>query len=193
MGNLTDAARKSFNKFGGKTHVPEWYRFTYFFGFSIIIFAIIFSFNNDDINNKEEIESNNNFINTNSTKKDSNNIQDSIINEDFNSNSLETSNRAQFKIINTNDEYIFIPKEAFDVAKLSAKALFSGEWSNIPIYGETPETTIKEKNIKILDGVLLSYDENNEVNIIFDYKRDNKNSKIRVTVYFIDNKWVFAL
>lgn len=193
MGNLTDAARKSFNKFGGKTHVPEWYRFTYFFGFTIIIFAILFSFSNYDINNKEEVELNNNFINTSSTKKDSNSIQDSTINEDSNSNSLENSNSAEYKIINTNDEYIFIPKEAFDVAKLSAEALFTGNWSDVPIYGEIPNTKIKENKIKILDSVLLSYEENNEINIIFNYKRDNKTSKIRVTVYYIDNRWVFSL
>jgi|694.fasta_scaffold135080_2 hypothetical protein len=191
MGNLTDAAKNSFNKFGGKTHVPEWYRFTYLIGFTIIFFAIIFSLINEDSDIKEELNLNNKLINTNSTKLDNNSIINNIEND--NNNLIDNSNIDKIKIIDTNDIYTYIPKEAFDVAKLSAEALFTGNWSDVPIYGEIPDSTIKENKIKILDSVLLSYEENNEINIIFNYKRDKKNSKIRVTVYYIDNRWVFAL
>jgi hypothetical protein len=185
MAKLTDMTKKSFIRNGGKTHLPEWYKYSYIVGIVILIIALLFSYISDDSINEQNIQNNfdNSYINAD------NNIK---IDNTYNDNKPTVTDNF-YSINDVDGTENLIPNEAFDVAKKSAEALFTGNWEKVQYYGSIPEGVTTDEKVIIGESTLLDYQEFKSLSIIFDYIRDNKTkNKITVTVYYIDNKWMYS-
>jgi hypothetical protein len=187
MGRLTEGARKSFNRYGRSQNVPAWYKFSYFIGFFIISVALLISFLQNDTTEVNSISKDSNtFLNTKPIDKTPDETGTEI---DILENDLEN----EHKIKDLDGAIYSIPLESYQVAKLAALAFFTGDWDSVPTYGDKPNSSSSDKNIKITNATLLSSDDST-VSILFTYTRDGKEKEfnIQIIVYYINNKWVFS-
>ena len=171
MGQLSEAAKKGFERAGGGTYVPPWYKSTVAVGGIFIIGVLAYS-----------------AITTN--QPDSVLPGGSItVNEPLQEELSSGTSKLPFVGGGTID----VPKSAFETAELAALAIWTGDWSKVPVDGELSDVSATYPNSIVGKATVLNSG-SESISFIFSLDEDGNgiwDQDFQVTVISVSSGWVY--
>jgi hypothetical protein len=173
MGYLSDAAQKGFKRAGAGAYVPEWYKITVGLGGVLIIVVLAFSALTSE---KPEPVTTGTTPNT-------------------------TTGPIPGQTDDTGDELLrligggdaVVPRNALQVAERSALAIWTGDWSDVPVDGDIPDSSSTFPNASIGKPTVLSYSDTS-ISFVFSLDESSDGSwdqDFQVTVVSTGSGWAF--
>ena len=171
MGHLSEAAKRGFERAGGGTYVPTWYKSTVAVGGVFIIGVLAYSALTTD-----RPES--------AAPTGSITVSEPIQNDSFSGFS---------KLSLVGGGTIDVPKSALETAEAAALAIWTGDWTNVPVDGEFSDVSATYPNSIVGKASVLNSG-SESISFLFSLDEDGNgiwDQDFQVTVVNGTSGWVY--
>ncbi len=179
MGFMSDGARNAYRKAGGSAYVPEWYRSAIWLGVVIGVGGMFFAATLNDNDAPPSTYTTGNPADVGQpegTVPSSRPIPGDTI-----------------ELRGVDGSVYEVPQEAYDAAARAGLALWTGDWSAVPVTGELPDSAAVFPDARLGSARVVTVDADT-VSLLFELDENGRGrvtQEFQVTVVSSSGEWAF--